>query len=199
MDCSPPGSSVSPQNYSNSQWCSFAGGRRHPQSCHCRAMAHAGIPAPECSPWVLPRTPLDSPGLPWSAAWGLCWTPLECCLGLRWTPLDSPGVLPPIPLDSTGLPWSAASDSAGLPWRVTLGDTALRCSPPLRLWVNITKIFFANLICWLFRFHVFGHLILFRTGDPFYATVNKIFWIFDYREDRKEKNILYRLKENCKM
>ena len=111
-----------------------------------------------------------------------------CCLGLRWTPLDAPGVLPQTPLDSPGRPWSAA-----------LGDTAFLCSPPLRLWVNVTKFFFASLICWLFRFHVFGHLILFRTGDPSYATVNKIFWIFDYREDRKEKNILYRLKENCKM
>ena len=70
-----------------------------------------------------------------------------CCLGLRWTPLDAPGVLPQTPLDSPGvLPWTPL-DSPGRPWSAALGDTAFLCSPPLRLWVNVTKFFFANLIC----------------------------------------------------
>ena len=171
MDCSPPGSSVSPQNYSNSQWCSFAGGRRHPQSCHCRAMAHAGIPAPECSPWVLPRTPLDSPGLPWSAAWGLCWTPLECCLGLRWTPLDSPGVLPRTPLDSPGLPWSAALDSAGLPWSAASDSAGLHWTP-LECCLRL---------CWTpLESYIGRHCIAVFTSPEAVGKYNKIFFCQSY-------------------
>ena len=65
-------------------------------------------------------------------------------------------------------------DSIGLLWGAALGDTAVFTSPEAV--GKCSKNFLANLIRWLFRFHVFGYLILFRPGDPSYAMVKKIFF-----------------------
>ena len=86
MDCSLPGSSITPQNYSNK-----------PIIFSCRRQVSS--------------TPVTTK--PWSMLVYSVpeYNPLECCTG---TPLDSFGVL---------------------------HRETLQCSPPLKLWVNVAKMF----------------------------------------------------------
>ena len=83
---------------------------------------------------------------------------------------------PHLPLQSHGPCWHSLFLST-VPWGAALGDSALQCSPPLRLWVNVTDIFLPILNVDYLDF-MFGYLILFRTGEPSYLMVKKFF--FEY-------------------